>query len=122
MEPRPWLQQDQSGLQALLCRDVCGTLSRSQRASLRTGLRSASGAREANRAICVEITQVGVRKLHERPFPTRCARRVCRSSFPSDGYCELAHLSGSDQTLREITRPADRKATVGGAAEQHLVG
>jgi hypothetical protein len=74
MEPRPRLRQDQSGLQALLRRDIRRAIQGRRWPSLRAGFRSSPGPGKARRPHSLEHATKDLRELDGRPLSSRGPR------------------------------------------------
>src|SRR6202162_3471871 len=99
------LHEGQSRLQALLCRDVRGTVSRRQGASLRAGVRFALGSGETDGAISLAFAEAGLCELDERSISGWCARRLHRGRLQSDGQSNwhtFQVLTKRSERLREL--------------------
>src|SRR5258708_13111550 len=122
LEPSARLHEDQSWLQALLRRDVRGTVSRRQGASLRAGVRLAPGSSGARLAIPLALAEARVCELNERSLPRWRAGRLYRSGLQSHGQGELAYVPSAHEKIRETEGTAQRTSAPRCRAAAHLVG
>src|SRR5580692_11641105 len=99
LESGPRLQQSESWLQTLLCRDLCRKVPRSEGTSFRIWIRLAFGSRETCGTDSMEAAADDLCKFYERPIPRRYSRRVHRFGLSRDAYRQLAHIPSADQAL-----------------------
>ncbi len=91
--------------------------------AIRARIRSAPRTRKADRTICVALTQARLCEFDERSVSGRaCRTKYADAVYAGDGNCQLAHLSGADEAVREAARSLEWEAAVCCRSGQYLVG
>src|SRR5258708_30598251 len=91
LESGPRLQESESWLQTLLCRDLHRKVPRSEGTSFRILIRLAFGARENCGTDSMEAAADDLCTFYVLPIPRRCSCREHRFALSRDAYPAFAH-------------------------------
>src|ERR1700719_4041148 len=122
LEPGKGLRKNQPRVQALLRRDIRRAFSRSERPSVRAGLRSTFSARKTCGTFAVAHAQNDFCELNERFVPRRSAGGLYLCGCQGHGRRALAYLPSPHETIRTPAKAFELEIELCGKPASYLVG